>query len=75
MYVAVLATFCTLASPVTCEKVRVTDSDAQPLTMHDCFAVDKLADFMGKHPRYGHGWRVAEFSCVMGRKVVGGSPA
>ncbi len=65
MLVAVVATFCQIASPSTCAEEIITNE----ATLSECtggFAQPALAKWMAENIHYRTGWRLEKWACHPG---------
>lgn len=64
--IKIIAVLCSLTAPFGCRETTVTSSDIQGLSMHDCYNVAALAEWMQANHR---GQRLAGWKCQIGNRV------
>lgn len=76
MQVTVIATLCKLAAATPPQPACVEEIVTDEATLMQCggpFAQQAIAKWMGEHPIYRSGWRLAKYGCAIGgyHKAVG----
>lgn len=71
MLITIAVVLCPLLAPAPasgCVEKVITDSNAnEQLTMQSCSINEgAIAEWIGKHPIYRSGWRLARWKCVIG---------